>query len=239
MYGSDGGAQGPGPGAANTSIKKKSFREQVAQLPLRGIMSVLTMVFVLCIVPAVVFNLLSLDPSPLHWLVAFYLLAGVVIIVGSCFPFNWVRDKVLRWFLFLATFNGRGAILFMMGLLCTGMGKWGIVAGVGNMILGVAHVLVWLFFSDVVGVEVAKVEGRLGRVGQSVPKQVRDAGEDEPSTSGSYSESRATEEQQHEFGPGATNDPENPFAVAEAYQAPELDPFTNYAVAAASRHNNL
>jgi len=74
MYGSDGGAQGPGPGAANTSIKKKSFREQVAQLPLRGIMSVLTMVFVLCIVPAVVFNLLSLDPSPLHWLVAFYLL---------------------------------------------------------------------------------------------------------------------------------------------------------------------
>jgi hypothetical protein len=43
-----------------------------------------------------------------------------------------------------------------MGLLCTGISTWGIVAGIGNMVLAAVHVLLWIFFHDVVGSEVTQ-----------------------------------------------------------------------------------
>jgi hypothetical protein len=43
-----------------------------------------------------------------------------------------------------------------LGLLCTGISTWGIVAGVGNMVLAAVHVLLWIFFHDLVGTEVTQ-----------------------------------------------------------------------------------
>ncbi|ELR24961.1 uncharacterized protein ACA1_321440 [Acanthamoeba castellanii str. Neff] len=233
-------------GADVTPTPKKgcwrSLHDTVARLPVKLTMNFLTIIFALCIVPVVIFNLLTLDLSPLHWIVSIYLLAGVFIVVGSCFPFNWIRVKVLRWFLFLATYNGRGALLFMLGLLCTGISTWGIVAGVGNMVLAAVHVILWVFFHDIVGTEVTHIESKLGRV--SVQRGGGYSGRSDTDVEGggyvpppTPSFGASTSSPSHEFpgGSGPTNDPTNPYAVAEAYQPPELDPSTSYAVAAVTQ----
>ena len=44
-----------------------------------------------------------------------------------------------------------------MGLLCTGISTWGILPGVGNMVLAAVHVLLWIFFHDIVGSEATQV----------------------------------------------------------------------------------
>lgn len=132
----------------------------MAKIPLKAGMGILSILVSALLVPVIILDIISLKLDPLHWIVSGYILAGVVLVIMASVPIACIRDLVLRWFLFLATFNGKGALLFMLGLLATGMGLWGILAGIANMVVAVLHILLWLFFRDLVSDEVQNFEQR-------------------------------------------------------------------------------
>jgi hypothetical protein len=84
-------------GADVTPTPKKgcwrSLHDTVARLPVKLTMNFLTIIFALCIVPVVIFNLLTLDLSPLHWIVSIYLLYALI----SYSPHNAIFVKIFNF----------------------------------------------------------------------------------------------------------------------------------------------
>jgi hypothetical protein len=113
--------------------------------------------------------------------------SGVVMMMAA--PLPQLRDTILRWAMFLAAYHGRGGFLIACGLLTTTMGLAGLLAGIWAMLLGAVHILLYIFFRDIVEEDYSTLISR--QQGKAVD-QIEVAMEPEPKNFYSSSTSSAT-----------------------------------------------
>eukprot|EP01087_Luapelamoeba_hula_P012455 TRINITY_DN3475_c0_g1_i1.p1 TRINITY_DN3475_c0_g1~~TRINITY_DN3475_c0_g1_i1.p1 ORF type:complete len:248 (-),score=41.35 TRINITY_DN3475_c0_g1_i1:54-797(-) len=121
------------------------------KIPLKLIMNLITTVFTLLVIGVIIWGFFEEGFSDaLRTIVSIYLFVAVCVIVMASFPVTKIRAMYLRWFLFLSSYNGKGVFLLLMGLLTTGLNLFGIFVGIANMLLGIVHILLWIFFRSLV-----------------------------------------------------------------------------------------
>jgi len=136
---------------------KDSAHDWLKDKPLKMSMNLLTIISVLCVIGVILWGMMKDGFDALRVIVSIYLFFAVVVVVVTSFPLTKIRSIFLHWFMFLATYNGKGLFLLLTGLLTCGMNTPGILVGIGVMLLGLLHILLWLFFSDLVSETVSKV----------------------------------------------------------------------------------
>jgi hypothetical protein len=97
--------------------------------------------------PIAVLGLITSMFSIIRWIVAIYLVLGATLVVLSIVPTKF-RILVHRYFLFLALTHGRGAFLFMLGLMAIGMGFLGLMVGLFTIGVAIAHLVLWNCFKE-------------------------------------------------------------------------------------------
>jgi len=132
------------------SLRRK-IHAQLQGKPVKGIMNIITIIMALLmdgaiIVGLVLFNVLAV----LHWIVAIYLFVASILLIIASIPLDALRKTILRWFLFLSTYNGKSAFLLIMATLMFGLGVFAIIVACFMILLAILHFVLWLFFRDLV-----------------------------------------------------------------------------------------
>jgi len=128
-----------------------TIEERLRDVPVKIIMNLLTIVCAMLIIVVIIWGFWTDGfGDALRVLVCIYLFVGVLVVVLASFPVTKLRSLFLHWFMFLSSYNGKGAFLLLTGLLTCGINLFGIFVGIANMLLGILHICLWLFFRDIV-----------------------------------------------------------------------------------------
>lgn len=159
------------------------LRRYLEAKPTVWMMNLLTFVTGIFLCVAIFLGILA-GFSLLRWIGGIVLLFCSVMVVMAAFPIPQIRDIVFRWAMFLAAYNGRGIFTFCVGLLTTIMGPLGVLAGILAMLVGAMHLMMYVYFRDIIEEDYKKIEGR--RQGGYAVDQVEVAMEPDPNVLGDF-----------------------------------------------------
>jgi len=160
-----------------------TLRRYLEAKPTVWIMNLITFITGIFLCVAIFLGILG-GFSLLRWIGGLVLLFCSVMVVMATFPIPQIRDIVFRWAMFLASYSGRGVFTFCVGLLTTIMGPLGVLAGILAMLVGAMHLLMHIYFRDIIEEDYRKIEGR--RRGDYPLDQIEVAMEPDPNVLGDF-----------------------------------------------------
>jgi len=128
---------------------RRKIHSKLEGKPIALILNVTVIVLAILCDIAVITGLITISTRLLHWIVAIYLFLGSFLLIAASLPVKF-RQKALRYFLFLSTYNGKSAFMILMALLMFGLGTFAIIVGVFYFVVAIVHILLWLFFREIV-----------------------------------------------------------------------------------------
>eukprot|EP01088_Endostelium_zonatum_P009108 TRINITY_DN22308_c0_g1_i1.p1 TRINITY_DN22308_c0_g1~~TRINITY_DN22308_c0_g1_i1.p1 ORF type:complete len:170 (+),score=31.39 TRINITY_DN22308_c0_g1_i1:64-573(+) len=115
--------------------------------PVKPLLNLLTLILCAAVCISVIVGLVQSNHEVLHYVVAIYLFLGSFLLALASAP-DHIRRETLKYVLFLATFNGKGALMIFMSILMFGLGVISIIVGIVLLVTGLFHLFLWLFFRD-------------------------------------------------------------------------------------------